>query len=72
MKIDKNKLAALAALSDEELWKTIRSIGEKNGFSLPEKAPGSSELQKLRSAMTDADRMNTVAALKLLNKYRKE
>ena len=72
MKIDKNKLAARAALSDDELWKTIRTIGEKNGFKLPDKAPSGSELQKLRSAMTDADRMSTVAALKLLNKYRKE
>ena len=72
MKIDKNKLAALAALSDEELWKTIRQIGDKNGFPLPEKAPSGSELAKLRSAMTEADRMSTVAAMKLLNKYRKE
>lgn len=71
MKIDKNKLAALAALPDEELWKTIRTIAEGNGISLPEKAPVG-DIQKIRTAMTDADRINTVAALKLLNKYRKE
>lgn len=72
MKIDKNKLAALAALSDEELWKTVRSVAEGNGIALPERAPSGTELQKLRTAMTEADRINTIAALKMLNKYRKE
>ena len=71
IKIDKEKLSALAALPDDELWAQIQAIAKKYGFKLPEKAPSHSEMEKIRSLATDGAKPNMNEALKLINEYRK-
>ena len=39
MRIDKEKLASLSRLSDEELWEVVSGIAAKNGIKLPSNAP---------------------------------
>ena len=70
MKIDKNKLDALMKLSDDDLWREIVRIGASKGFTLPTKTPAASELQRLRSTVSDG-RLNISSALKIIDSYRK-
>ena len=70
MKIDREKIKAMAALSDRELWLTIRGIASQHGFNLPEKTPSHEELMKVREAMT-AEKLNLSGALKIINGLRK-
>ena len=67
MKIDKSKLQAMAALSDEDLWKEIQFAAKSKGLSLPEKSPSPSELQKVRDALSDVDKLKLSTAVKLIN-----
>lgn len=71
MRIDKEKLSAMAALSDEELWAKVAAIAEKNGIKLPPKAPTPEEMSKLRAAMSEPDRLGALGAMKIINKYKK-
>ena len=71
MKIDKDKLNALAALPDEELWKTVRGIAKSHGFNLPEEAPPHAEMEKMRAAVFNNSTPAVGEALKLINDYRR-
>ncbi len=70
MKINKDELARLAALPDDELWNTIVAMGRSHGFELPQKTPPHGELERLRCAVR-GDRINVADALRVLNGYRK-
>lgn len=72
MKIDKEQLKRLAEKSDGELWSDIRQIAGSHGFKLPEKVPPHEELMKIRAALTGAEKLNMLDAVKLLNNYRKK
>ena len=52
MKIDKQKIAELASLSDDKLWAEIVSIGAAHGFNMPRAVPPHAELEKLRAAVS--------------------
>lgn len=67
MKIDKTKLDAMLNLSDEQLWQEIRSVAKSKGINMPEKAPSGAELNKVRSALSDADKLNLPTAMRLIN-----
>ena len=71
MKINKERLNALTDMSDEMLWKTVREIATSHGYSLPERAPSHSEMEKLRAAMRVGDKINMADAVKLLKNYKK-
>lgn len=71
MKINKERLNALTDMSDEMLWKTVREIATSHGYSLPERAPSHSEMEKLRAAMRGGDKINMADAVKLLKNYKK-
>jgi len=71
MKIDKEKLRAVVALPDAELWDLIRSVARENGFSLPEKAPPHCELEKIRNAVNHGASPNLAEALRVINDYRR-
>lgn len=70
MKINKERLNALADMSDEMLWKTVRGTASTHGFSLPERVPSHSEMEKLRAAMRGSDKINLTEAMKLLKNYK--
>ena len=67
MKIDKTKLDAMLMLSDDELWAEIRSVAGAKGINMPEKAPPKAELNKVRGALRDADKLNLPTAMRLIN-----
>ena len=72
MKIDKEKISALAALDDNALWTQIRTIANSHGFKLPQTTPKHEQMEKLRFAITGSDKINLTDAIKILNQYRKE
>ena len=71
MKLDREKMNRLAALSDGELWCEIRKMAGGYGFKLPDAVPSHGELEKLRGIMT-AEKINTAEALRLVNDYRRK
>ncbi len=71
MKIDKEKLASLAALGDRELWMTICQIAANHGYKLPENQPTDSDMEKIRRALNGSEKLNMREAVKLLNNYKK-
>ncbi len=70
MKIDMNRLNEMIALPDDELWREVVKIGRSYGFSLPEKTPEHTELEKLRDIARDGSKVNVAGAMKILSKYR--
>ncbi len=71
IKINKDELRALAELSDAELWSSIGKIASSHGYSLKEVTPSTGELEKIRTALRDIDKINMRDALRLLNEYKK-
>ena len=71
MKIDKTKLDAMLTLSDDALWEQIRSVAAAKGISMPEKVPSNAELNKVRNALKDADKLNLPTAMRIVNDLKK-
>ncbi len=71
MKIDKEKLRALANKSDAELWDTINKIAAKHGYDLPKSAPGKAEMDKIRAIMGSPDKFNMRDAMRLMQEYKR-
>ena len=71
MKIDKEKIAAMAALPDEELWKKVREIAKENGIKLPEKDPTAKDMQALKAVLLSGERINPLAAAKLISNLKR-
>lgn len=67
MKIDKTKLDAMLTLSDKELWEQIRSVAKSKGINMPDRTPSETELKKVRSALSEADKLNLTSAMRLIN-----
>lgn len=71
MKIDKSKLEAIAKLSDEELWTQIKSVAEQHGVKMPDNQPSAHELGKVREALSEADRLSLMSAMRMVNNLKK-
>ncbi len=71
MKIDKSKLDAMAKLSDSELWAQIKSVAEAHGIKMPEKQPSADELSKVRGALSEADKLSLMTAMRMVNNLKK-
>lgn len=71
MKIDKEKLAELAAMPDDKLWSTVREIAGAHGFTLPSKPPEHDELEKMRAAVLGGNTPAVGEAIKMINDYRR-
>ena len=71
MKIDREKIRAMCALPDDELWAQIVKIGAEHGFELPKTPPKHEDMEKLRTAVNSGTRLNLAAALKIIDNYRK-
>ncbi len=70
LKINKEKLARLAALEDGELWQVIKETAQKYGYTLPAEAPRKEDMQKIRSIMSDAEKISTKDILKLMSTFK--
>jgi hypothetical protein len=71
MRIDREKIAALAALPDDKLWGEIVTMAAGLGFKLPTKTPPPSDMQRLRSAVT-GQKINIGDAMRVLKTYKRE
>ena len=71
MKIDREKIKAMCALPDKELWAQIVTIASEHGFELPKTPPKHEDMEKLRAAVNSGTRLNLTAALKIIDSYRK-
>ncbi len=67
MKLNKEKIQALAALDDASLWREITSAAQKFGYTLPEKVPASQEMAKIRAAMNQAEKISAMDVARLLS-----
>lgn len=71
MKIDKNKLEAIVALPDDELWRLILDIAKSKGITLPERPPRHEELEKIRAAISHGASPNIAEALRVIKDYKR-
>ena len=69
MRFDKEKLQALAALPDDELWREVLRIADSFGYSLPREAPPHAELQKMRDAVSSG-KISTMEAMRIVNRLK--
>ena len=71
MKIDKEKLSALAALPDEKLWAVITKMAGERGFDIPAELPSKETLERIRRAMTGAEKISLADAARIMKSYKK-
>lgn len=71
MRIDKEKLKAIAKLPDDLLWEEVKRTAEKHKLKIPDAKPPKEDLDRLRSILENSDKLTLPAAMKLINKYRK-
>lgn len=71
LKIDIERLRALCALGDDELWREVRGIAASYGLNLPERTPPHSEMDKMREAVSGGGGMSLRDAMRLINEYRR-
>ena len=72
MRVNKEKLEALASLPDEKMWEEIKKMADGRGFSLPNEVPSRETMERIRRAMTGAERMSLAEAARLMQKYKKK
>lgn len=65
MKINSDKLRALAAMSDTELWAEIGRMAQGFGQRLPREVPPHEDMEKIRAALSGAQ-INLADAMALL------
>ncbi len=71
MKINKEELKQLAEKNDSELWGEIQKIAGSHGYKLPESSPGHENLEKIRRALSGAEKMNLADAARIINSCKK-
>ena len=71
MKIDKEKLKQLSEKTDSELWSIINDIAGKHGYDLPKNAPSKAEMDKIRTLLGSADKLNMRDAMRLMQEYKR-
>lgn len=72
MRVNKEKLEALASLPDEKMWEEIKKMADGRGFSLPNEVPPRETMERIRRAMTGAERLSLAEAARLMQKYKKK
>ena len=72
MKINKEKLETLAALPDNELWAQISKMAKERGFDLPSEAPQRETMEKIRRALTGAERISLAEAARIMQSYKRK
>ena len=72
MKFNKEKMEALAALPDREMWEEIRKIASERGFKLPDSAPPRKTMEKIRRAMMGAEKISLAEAAKIMQNFKRK
>ena len=71
MKINKEELKRLSEKPDAQLWQEILSMAKSHGYKLPETAPKHEDLEKIRRALSGAEKISLADAAKIMNSYKK-
>ncbi len=71
MKINKEELKRLSEKNDTELWSEIQKIAQSHGYNLPQAAPKPEDLEKIRRALSGAEKINLADAARILNSCKK-
>ena len=71
MRLNPEKIKALCALPDAEMWASIRSVAGTHGITLPEKCPDGKTMSEIRGAVNGGVRINVSEAIKVINSYKK-
>ena len=71
MRINQEKLAALAALPDDRLWQEILAIAKAHGIELPKNPPSHEQMEKMRQAASGGAKINLAEAVRVINEYKK-
>lgn len=72
MKLDQRLIAELTAMSDDELWRTIRTMAGGKGIRLPEATPPHETLEQLRGAVRGNGTLRLGEAVAVISRYLKE
>ena len=70
MKIDKEKLKRLGELSDEELFRELRTLAGGYGITLGEKMPSHEDLMRVRRIFLGEEKISMKEGIRLINKYK--
>ncbi len=70
MQPDPHMLEALLSQNDAILWASMRSIAKQKGLSLPEAPPSPSEMQRLRSFLSKADKIDPREAKRMIEAFK--
>ncbi|MBO5756004.1 MAG: hypothetical protein J6R89_08120 [Clostridia bacterium] len=70
MHLDPAKMERLLALSDTELWATLRGIAAANGLSLPASTPSHDEMKKLRALFGGNAELSLEQARSIIDGYK--
>jgi hypothetical protein len=71
MRLNPEKIKALCALPDAQMWASIRSVAASHGITLPEKCPDEKTMSEIRSAASGGVKINLSEAIRVINSYKK-
>ena len=71
MKIDKEKLDRMLNMSDDELWREIKSICDRVKISVPNETPPHDKLESLRE-IAHSGRISFSEAMRMLADYKRK
>ena len=71
MEINQSTVNKMLAMSDDDLWRSIRLIASTSGIKLDNGPAPRAEMEKIRSALSSVTGADVNEALKILSKNRK-
>lgn len=71
MKLDKEKLMAMAEKGDDALWQEICNMAKAHGYNLPKNAPKHEDMERIRGAMRGSEKISLADAARIMNSYKK-
>ncbi len=71
MKLNKDALRSLSTLGDRELWSALRGMASEHGYTLPESVPKHEDMERIRAALSGAERISLADAARILANYKK-
>ena len=71
MKINKEELKQMAEKNDKELWADIYRIAKSHGYTLPTAMPSHENLEKIRRALSGAEKISLSDAAKIMKNHSK-
>lgn len=71
LKIDKEKLERMLSMTDDELWREIRTICERVRISVPTQTPPHDKLEELRT-VARSGRISFSEAMRMLAEYKRK